>query len=225
MPWNDDLVLGSPAYRIAASIHARIRVLAGPGAGKSFAMKRRVARILEVEEVDPAAVLAVTFTRVAAEDLHRELVNLGVPGAAQLSGRTLHSLAMTILMRQQVLDVLGRVPRPLNEFEMEPLLADLSNSHGNKHERRRLIRAYGAAWARLQTQQPGYARTPAEQSFVDDLVEWLILHEAMLIDEIIPYLFQYLRANPVPLNEPNLPIFLLTNIRTLTALNRMYLVF
>lgn len=196
MPWNDNLVVGSPAYSIAASIHPRIRVLAGPGAGKSFGMKRRVARILEVEGVNPAAVLAVTFTRVAAEDLHRELVSLGVPGAAQLSGRTLHSLAMTILMRQEVLAVLGRVPRALNEFELEPLLADLSNVHGNKHERRRLIRAYGAAWARLQTQQPGYARTPVEQAFVDELVEWLVLHEAMLIDEIIPYLFQYLQANP-----------------------------
>ena len=196
MPWNDNLVVGSPAYSIAASIQPHIRVLAGPGTGKSFAMKRRVARILEVERVNPAAVLAVTFTRVAAEDLHRELVSLGVPGAAQLSGRTLHSLAMTILMRQQVLAVLGRVPRPLNEFELEPLLADLGNIHGNKHERRRLIRAYGAAWARLQTQQPGYARTPVEQAFVDKLVEWLVLHEAMLIDEIIPHLFQYLQAGP-----------------------------
>ena len=196
MPWNDNLVVGSPAYSIAASIQPHIRVLAGPGTGKSFAMKRRVARILEVERVNPAAVLAVTFTRVAAEDLHRELVSLGVPGAAQLSGRTLHSLAMTILMRQQVLAVLGRVPRPLNEFELEPLLADLGNIHGNKHERRRLIRAYGAAWARLQTQQPGYARTPVEQAFVDELVEWLVLHEAMLIGEIIPHLFQYLQASP-----------------------------
>ena len=79
MPWNDDLIVGSPAYRIAASIQPRIRMLAGPGAGKSFAMKRRVARILEVEEVDPAAVLAVTFTRVAAEDLHRELAHLIQP--------------------------------------------------------------------------------------------------------------------------------------------------
>ena len=193
MPWNDNLVVGSPAYSIAASIHPRIRVLAGPRAGKSFAMKRRVARILEVEGVNPAAVLAVTFTRVAAEDLHRELVSLGVPGAAQLSGRTcnVHPHAP-----RGPRGFRSCVPRALNEFELEPLLADLSNVHGNKHERRRLIRACGAAWARLQTQQPGYARTPVEQAFVDELVEWLVLHEAMLIDEIIPYLFQYLQANP-----------------------------
>lgn len=196
MPWNDNLTQGSAAYSIAASIHPRIRVLAGPGAGKSFAMKRRVARILEIESIAPERVLAVTLTRVAAEDLHRELQSLGVPGADDLSGRTLHSLAMTILMRQHVLTALGRVPRPLNEFELEPLLSDLSNAHGTKHERRRMIRAYGAAWARLQNQQPGFARTQDEQAFVDDLIEWLVLHEAMLIDEIIPHLYQYLHTNP-----------------------------
>jgi DNA helicase-2/ATP-dependent DNA helicase PcrA len=196
MPWNDNLLPGTPAYAIAASVHRRVRVLAGPGAGKSFAMKRRVARLLEVENVSPARILAVTFTRVAAEDLHRELVSLGVPGADSLNGRTLHSLAMAILMRQHVLATLGRVPRPLNKFELEPLLADLSDVHGNKHARRRLIKAYGAAWARLQTQEPGFARTPEEQAFADDLVAWLISHEAMLIDEIIPYLFQYLHTNP-----------------------------
>jgi superfamily I DNA/RNA helicase len=196
MPWNDNLPPWTPAFAIAASVHRRIRVLAGPGAGKSFAMKRRVARILEVENVPPQRALAVTFTRVAAEDLHRELASLGVSGANALNGRTLHSLAMTILMRQHVLAALGRVPRPLNEFELEPLLADLSNLHGNKHERRRLMRAYGAGWARLQTQQPGFARTAAEQAFVNDLIDWLVLHEAMLIDEIIPHLFQYLNSNP-----------------------------
>jgi DNA helicase-2/ATP-dependent DNA helicase PcrA len=196
MAWDDDLAAGSPAYQIAASAHKRIRVLAGPGAGKSYAMKRRVARLLEVEKIDPAKMLAVTFTRVAAEDLHRELVSLHVPGADQLEGRTLHSLAMAILLRNHVLVVLGRTPRPLNEFELEPLLADLRNAHGDKHKRRRLIRAYGAAWARLQSQQPGFARSPADQAFADDLVEWLTWHEAMLMDEVIPHLFQYLHANP-----------------------------
>jgi DNA helicase II / ATP-dependent DNA helicase PcrA len=164
--------------------------------GKSFAMKRRVARILEVEGVNPACVLAVTFTRVAAEDLHRELVSLRVPGAADLHGRTLHSLAMSILQRRHVLVALGRVPRPLNSFELEPLLADLSTAHGTKSQRKKLIRAYGAAWARLQTQEPGYTRTVKERAFINDLIDWLTYHEAMLLDELIPHLYQYLRNNP-----------------------------
>ena len=78
--------LGLAAFEIAQSAETRIRVLAGPGAGKSFAMKRRVARLLEDEGVHPDQLLPVTFTRVAAEDLHRELVSLQVAGANQLKG-------------------------------------------------------------------------------------------------------------------------------------------
>jgi superfamily I DNA/RNA helicase len=65
MPWSDDVIAGTPAYAIAASINPRIRVVAGPGTGKSFAMKQRVARLLE-EGVEPDSILPVTFTRVAA---------------------------------------------------------------------------------------------------------------------------------------------------------------
>ena len=47
MAWNDGLDAESAAFRIASSVNEHIRVVAGPGAGKSFAMKRRVARLLE----------------------------------------------------------------------------------------------------------------------------------------------------------------------------------
>jgi superfamily I DNA/RNA helicase len=49
-------------------------------------MKRRVAKLLE-SGVPPQEILAVTFTRVAAEDLHRELQKLGTPGCDQLQVR------------------------------------------------------------------------------------------------------------------------------------------
>ena len=195
MAWDDDLTPGTSAHSIAGSQHNRICVLAGPGTGKSFSMKRRVARLLE-EGVPPDEILAVTFTRVAADDLHRELVALDVPGADSLVGRTLHSLSMRILMRNHVLQVMDRQPRPLNEYELKPLLADLSNTHGNVYARKRLIRSYGAAWARLQRDIPGYAMAPADLAFANELVDWLRLHHAMLMDEIVPHLLQYLRNNP-----------------------------
>ena len=111
---------GTPTYAIASSANARVRVVAGPGTGKSFAMKRRVARLLE-EGAQPSIILPVTFTRVAAEDLHRELVNMGVPGCDALTGRTLHSLALRLLLRNHVLVATGRTARPLNEYEEAPL--------------------------------------------------------------------------------------------------------
>src|SRR5882672_9021979 len=114
MPWFDGLAIGTPPHEIASSANPRIRVVAGPGTGKSFAMKRRVARLLE-EGVEPGSILPVTFTRVAAEDLHRELVGMSVPGCDSLNGVTLHSLSLKMLMRNHVLEATGRTARPLNE--------------------------------------------------------------------------------------------------------------
>jgi len=186
----------SPAYAIAASANQRLRVIAGPGTGKSFAMKRRVARLLE-EGTNPAAILAVTFTRVAAEDLHRELVGMRVPGCEALNGVTLHSLALRILMRNHVLGATGRIPRPLNDFEMKPLEADLADAHGGVRQLRKKTKAFEAAWARLQHDEPGYVQHPEDQAFERDLLSWLVFHRAMLIGEVVPQLYSYLHSNPL----------------------------
>lgn len=196
MAWSDGVSPETPTYQIAASLNSRIRVVAGPGTGKSFALQRRVARLLETQ-VAPAEILPVTFTRVAAEDLHRELVSMGVAGCDELQGRTLHSLALRVLIRNHVLNSTGRNPRPLNEFELEPLVCDLMGAHGGKRSVKKLRMAYEAAWARLQHHQPGYAPSPADAAFQDDLLAWLLFHEAMLIGEVIPQLYEYLYSNPV----------------------------
>ena len=195
MTWDTNLDPQSPAYKIAADNSQYIRVLAGPGTGKSFALKRRVARLLEGGTA-PKRILPVTFTKVAAEDLHRELINMGVAGCELIRGSTLHSLGMRVLSLQNVLAVTGRVARPLNRFEMEPLLYDLPNSYGKKRERQKRIRAYEAAWARLQHEEPGFAQTAEDAAFQNVLVAWLQFHEGMLIGEIIPELYRYLRNNP-----------------------------
>jgi DNA helicase II / ATP-dependent DNA helicase PcrA len=78
---------------------------------------------------------------------------------------------------------------------MEPLLYDLSNDFGNKRARRKRIRAYEAAWARLQHEEPGHAVDAEDQAFEGDLVAWLRFHQGMLIGEIIPYVYRYLRDN------------------------------
>jgi DNA helicase-2/ATP-dependent DNA helicase PcrA len=195
MPWNDDLAPGSPAYGIAVANGRFVRVIAGPGTGKSFALKRRVARLLEEGE-NPRRILPVTFTNVAAEDLQREMLLVGVPGCEEIRGSTLHSLCMRILSQQNVLEAIGRVPRPLNRFEMEPLLYDLPNMFGDKRARAKRIRAYEAAWARLQHDTPGHALGADDQAFEAALIGWLRFHRGMLIGEIIPHVYRYLRDNP-----------------------------
>lgn len=195
MAWFDGLILGTPAHSIASTTNARVRVVAGPGTGKSYAMKRRVARLLE-SGVAPDLILPVTFTRVAAQDLHRELVGMGVPGCNALNAHTLHSLALRMLTRNHVLAATGRIPRPLNKFESEAMICDLMAAHGGKKEVESRRQAYEAAWARLNNQVPGYAPSPEDAAFQHDLLSWLRFHEAMLIGEVIPEIYRYLSTNP-----------------------------
>ncbi len=195
MTWDQGIDKNSVAYKIASSTGDRIRVIAGPGTGKSYAMQLRVARLLE-EQVPPEKVLAVTFTRVAAEDLHRELQKLNVPGCESLEGQTLHGLALRILARQHVLKGLGRTPRPLNKFEQKAMYSDIAPSNGGKKKCKALVKAYEAAWAQSQGDEPGFPKTADEKAFQKQLIDWHLFHASMLIGEVIPYLVRYLKDNP-----------------------------
>jgi DNA helicase-2/ATP-dependent DNA helicase PcrA len=194
MPWDDGL--NEPFLTIAQWPDSPIRVLAGPGTGKTFALMRRVARILE-EGNPPDRLLVVTFTRTAAKDLVRQLESLNVPGANRVTVATLHSTCFQMLNRGRVLAVTGRTPRTLVDFEKEFLLIDLQDPRfEGKREKRRRLRAFEAAWARLQTEEPGWPRDRVDRAFGRALLGWLHFHEAMVVGELVPETLRYLRSNP-----------------------------
>jgi superfamily I DNA/RNA helicase len=192
--WDDGLV--GPARTIAELDHTPIRVLDGPGTGKTFALMRRVARLLQ-DGVIPSRILVCTFTRTAAQDLEGELARLGVDGVDQVRAGTLHSFCFGLLGRAEVLEATGRVPRPLLGFEERFLLEDLNgDSFGGIRDRERRLQAFNAAWARLQSDMPGWPEDPIDQAFHRDLVGWLRFHQAILIGELVPETLRYLRENP-----------------------------
>ncbi len=172
-----------------------MRVLAGPGTGKSYAMQRKVMRLLE-EGNDPARILAVTFTNVAADALKKDLSALGVEGAELVRARTLHSLCFEILRKEKVLEITNRTPRPLMDFETNILLEDLKDKFGGKRNTEKLLAAFESAFARQQQDTPGVIQTPEDASFRDSLLRWLNLHKAMLIGELVPITHEYLKNNP-----------------------------
>jgi superfamily I DNA/RNA helicase len=157
-------------------------------------MKRRVARLLE-DNVEPGQILPVTFTKVAAEDLHRELVQMGIAGCQNLRAYTLHAYSLRALMRAHVLAATGRAPRPLGDFERKPLEADLADQFGGLREVRKRIKAYESAWAREQDDVPG-AVDAEDLEFEHALLSWLEFHRSMLIGEVIPIFLDYLRNDP-----------------------------
>lgn len=201
MPWNAGLQ--GTHLNIAAYPGTPLRVVAGPGTGKTFALMRRVARLLE-EGAQPNRILAVTFTRTAANDLVEKLAALGVPGADLVAAKTLHSLSFALLGRNAVFQALGRTARPLMDYERNTLLCDLQDQFGGKRAVDKLIEAFEAYWARLQHQQPGFPNDPVEQAFNHALRNWLVFHRAMLVGEVVPLALDFVTQNPA---HPDIPRF------------------
>jgi superfamily I DNA/RNA helicase len=196
MPWNDGIEEGTPAYNLAASDIATIRAVAGPGSGKSFAIKKRILRLLEAG-VSPDKILAITFTRTSAHDLKTEISSLGIEGADRVHARTLHSHALRILMRESVLEQTERIPRMIIDHEQKPILRDLDRDEfGQVKDKGNLLSAYLAAWARLQHDEPGFEQTQLDRDFSNDLLNWFNYHEGILVGEVIPIVIDFLRNNP-----------------------------
>ena len=201
MAWDTNLY--GVHLAIAAYPGTPLRVVAGPGTGKTFALMRRVARLLEAG-IQPDRILAVTFTRTAANDLVEKLATLGVAGAEDVAAKTLHSLSFGMLSRAAVLQALGRVSRPLLDCELDALVCDLQDAFGGKREVKRLIKAFEAYWARLQHHQLGFPADPTERAFNHALHDWLVFHRAMLIGEVVPVALDFVRQNPA---HPDVPVY------------------
>jgi DNA helicase-2/ATP-dependent DNA helicase PcrA len=201
MPWNTGLV-GTP-LNIAAYPGQQLRVVAGPGTGKTYALMRRVARLLE-EGAQPERILAVSFTRTAATDLVHKLAALGSPGANQVAAKTLHSLSFGLLSRNAVFQLLGRVPRPLMDHELDTMICDLAPQFGGKRPVRKFVEAFEAAWARLQHHDPAWPQDATDQRFDRELKAWLRFHNAMLVGEVIPLALDFILQNP---GHPAIPVY------------------
>lgn len=172
-----------------------MRVLAGPGTGKSYALQRKAMRLLE-EGVDPRRILVVTFTNVAADSLKKDMQDMKVEGSDLIQARTLHSLCFQILAKEEIFKITNRVARPLMAFEEDLLLEDLKEVFDGKRKTKALLIAYESAFARQQEDTPGAIVNTTDRDFKAQIQGWLGSHKAILIGELIPITHQYLSTNP-----------------------------
>lgn len=198
MPWNDNIE--GATLEIASSNASPMKLLAGPGTGKTFTLMRRIARLLEDgdgQQVNPANILLVTFTRTAAHDLKNSLEALNINGIDRIRAGTLHSFCYSILNRTGVLGITGITPRALLMYEERFLEEDLKHAGlGCIRDIQKKKRAFEAGWARLLNEQPGWPTNQEDIDFQSVMRHWLRDHHAMLISELVPETRNYLANNP-----------------------------
>lgn len=93
-------------HKAAHDARAQVRLVAGPGTGKSFAIEERVRWLLS-NGISPAEIFVVSFTRASSRDLKTRIRNYCSEadqlGAEHVNVSTLHSLALKALMMKRVL--------------------------------------------------------------------------------------------------------------------------
>ncbi|WP_259371073.1 ATP-dependent DNA helicase UvrD2 [Streptomyces sp. SCUT-3] len=110
-PPDPDAVLAGldPEQReVATALHGPVCVLAGAGTGKTRAITHRIAYGVRAGVMQPASVLAVTFTARAAGEMRGRLRQLGAGG---VQARTFHSAALRQLQFFWPRAVGGEPPR------------------------------------------------------------------------------------------------------------------
>ncbi|HSV40386.1 MAG TPA: ATP-dependent DNA helicase [Nocardioidaceae bacterium] len=102
-----------------------VLVLAGPGTGKTTTLVEAVVNLVETKGVDPGSILALTFSRKAAEQLRdRVTARLGRTMSTTLSS-TFHSFAYGLLRAYSTADRSAEPLRLLSAPEQDVVLREL----------------------------------------------------------------------------------------------------
>ncbi|MEK6701746.1 MAG: ATP-dependent helicase [Planctomycetota bacterium] len=147
----------------------QVRLLAGPGTGKSKTIEKRVVHLLG-QGVAADGIFVVSFTRLTCKELRQRTQAACAPfpfaaQAANIPVSTMHSLALRILRRANLLTAYPSTPMLLDDWEQTQVYdAELAAHLGCQPGRASEIRlAYDAEWQTLNPAQIAQAQiTPQE---------------------------------------------------------------
>ena len=115
------------AQRRAVTSPARpLAILAPAGSGKTRVLTHRIAHLID-EGVPPTAILAITFTNKAADEMRRRVAELIGPVTKAMWVSTFHSACVRILRAHA--DLLG-YPRQFSIYDQADAVSALSRAAG-----------------------------------------------------------------------------------------------
>jgi superfamily I DNA/RNA helicase len=181
-PWLDG-VRGTEVLPLIEADAPVIRVEAGPGAGKTFGLVRRVQRLVhpEGENLRGRDILIVAFNRVIAKslrtDIEKDLEKAGIEESPVI--QTIHALCLRIV---------GNHLRILMDHEREAMIFDIRQEHAQLRQECRLPSQTDQA---LRDHEAGHITNAFLWGAVQ---QWLRRHKARLISELPSILLGRLNA-------------------------------
>ncbi len=201
----------SAAQSVAAfDPSTRVRLVAGPGAGKSAVIKRRVLWLLRDRGVPPLALKIVSFTNASADDLradiHQLLRNEGLGDLVpEVQVSTLHSLALAVLRAAGRLSTYAVDPRVLDQWETKNIFDPEFGAYSGEASTTRqqqVRRDHEAFWSTGNFDPAGYPMpdppiSEAErESYLRFYTGRSTLYGCVLPSEINRQCLEYLRSAP-----------------------------
>lgn len=164
MPIPPNVIAAAQATQRAAAEDGSkaIRLVAGPGTGKSSAIEQRV-RWLLAQGVVSARIFVISFTRASAKDLRERIKRWceaqGQSGGSGVQVSTLHSLALRTLRRAGLLARYPVDPLVLDDWEVanihDPEFG-VTSGIASKRRRSQIRYFHEAFWSTGVTSPPNY---------------------------------------------------------------------
>ena len=160
--------------RAAEDTSPAVRLLAGPGTGKSRCIATRVDWLLR-QGVSSSRIFVISFLRATVNDLRRRIIayctDMGTgPQSNVVHVYTMHSLALRALRRANLLTMFAAGPTILDDWEQEHVFdAEFAQRFNTTPGHAKTIRqAYDAYWQTLQDAHLAQI-SPAERANFDAL--------------------------------------------------------
>ncbi len=179
-----------------------VRVVAGPGSGKTLGLKRRALRLIQGDKIEADKIFVGTFTRAIATELANSLgVSTTTEEISEAGGNirievsTLHSHALR-LIRSYPTACPGRSLRFLLGYEQDVMLYDVGEGLTElpkQRQRRRELKRVCAAWAEGTDLKLA--------GFLGEMDRWLRRYDGMLIDEVVNLARVALEAGDLPVGQ------------------------
>lgn len=161
IPYAAKLAAIKAQHAVITDKRDRVRLVAGPGSGKSRIIEELVCRLIS-EGLSPEAIFAISFTRASAADLG-DRIRKACKGAGHagepVNVSTVHALALRILKKAKLLRRYPVSPTVLDDWELQEII-DAEFQHASaiasKYRRAEIRGEWEAYWSTGTWGPPNY---------------------------------------------------------------------